>query len=263
MDIPLLAELDPALQRQQDRQRFLRAALISGGFVALLWWIKAFELWTGVSFRGLGVVPLSPLGLVGVVTAPLLHGSVPHLIANTLPLLLLGVLAVATLPRAAPRAVALIWVLSGLAVWVFGRPPVHVGASGISHGLLFFLLLAGILRRDRIGIASACAAFFLYGGMLMTVLPREAQVSWEYHLGGAVAGVLAAALWSRRDPLPARKRYSWELDENPNDPAIDQVLEPPSPMTVPVLWNREDVPKTGVILPFLSRHPRAEGEEKG
>jgi len=86
--------------------------------------------------------------------------------------------------------------------------------------------------------------------MLLTVLPREAGVSWEYHLCGAVAGIVAAILWRRADPLPPRPRYSWE-DESA-EPEPDPELELPSPDEVPVLWHRPDAP-TGAVLPFRPR----------
>ena len=112
--------------------------------------------------------------------------------------------------------------MSGLGVWLWARPSVHVGISGIVHGLMFFLFVMGLLRRDRLGVAIALLVFFLYGGMVMTVLPREQEVSFEYHLFGAIAGVIIVALAVfRLDPTPQRKRYSWE-DEEESAELIDQ-----------------------------------------
>ena len=96
MDVPLNQPLpDPREQARFDRQRFMRALLISAGFIAVLWWIKMIETWLGTSFSALGVRPGSVLGLVGLVTAPMLHGSIGHLINNTLPMLVLGTLTLA------------------------------------------------------------------------------------------------------------------------------------------------------------------------
>jgi len=92
------------------------------------------------------------------------------------------------------------------------------------------------LRRDRLAIVTALVVFFLYGGMLLSVLPREQHISFEYHLAGAVAGVLSAFLLYRLDAAPPRKRYSWE-DEEP-ELAGDDEYEMPRPADVPVLWNR-------------------------
>ena len=111
------------------------------------------------------------------------------------------------------------------------------------------LLETALLRRDRASIAAALIAFFFFGGMLLTVLPREMGVSWESHLSGAVAGILAGLLFRRADPIPPRRRYSWE-DEG--EPEPEETLELPSPTGVPVIWHRrpELEPRSGVVLPF-------------
>lgn len=257
MDLPEVDHgNDPASTLARDRRRFRRAALISAAFVAALWWIHVAQYLFETPLRALTLRPGDPWGLIGVITAPLLHGSFGHLASNSLPLLILGTLAIATLPRALPRSLLLIWLLAGIGTWLIGRPSNHLGASGITHGLMLFVFVAGLLRRDRPAIAAALIAFFLYGGMLLTVFPREEGVSWEYHLSGAVAGFLAALLWFRLDPAPPRKRYSWE--DEPDPEPIDNELEPPAPQDVPVLWQRrededEDDERRGVILPFRPR----------
>ena len=118
---------------------------------------------------------------------------------------------------------------------------------------MFFLFLTGLLRRDRLGVAIALVVFFFYGGMLLTVLPREEHVSFEYHLAGAVAGALAAILLFRLDPKPVRKRYSWE-DEEDEPASADTELDLPRPDDVPVLWKREPESAEGArILQFPAR----------
>ena len=105
-------------------------------------------------------------------------------------------------------------------------------------------------------IAAALVAFMFYGGMLLTVLPREPGISWQAHMGGAVAGVVAAWLLRRADPLPPRRRYSWELEEELEAAAQAEreTFEPPSPREVPVLWDRaESVEAPGKVLPFRPR----------
>lgn len=240
------------------RGHFRRALLASMAFVALLGAVFHAGPWLG-DLRFLALVTLEPSGLVGVLTAPLLHGSAGHWLANSTALLILGTLLGTVYPRAALRALPLLWLLSGAITWLIGRPSFHIGASGLTHGLMFLLLFLGLLRRDKAAIAAALIAFFFYGGMLLTVLPREPGVSWEYHLGGAVAGVLAAFLWRRADPEPPRKRYSWEDEEDEPAPGDeDGEFALPRPEEVPVLWQRTDEPR-GVVLPF--RPPRRPRED--
>jgi hypothetical protein len=174
-------------------------------------------------------------------------------------LLLLGTLAGTVYPRATPRALPLLWIGSGLGAWALGDAGSwHLGASGLTHGLMFLVFTLGLLRRDRPAIAAAMIAFFLYGGMLLTVLPHEPGVSWQAHLGGALSGVLAAWLLRRCDPLPPRRRYSWELEDDAADAdSVDRdTFEPPSPSRVPVLWQRPAVHRSNVV-PFRRRDESA------
>lgn len=247
---------DTPAQRAADRRRLLRALNASLAFVLLL--AAVFVAQQGFDWRFLAIAPRDWHGLLGMVTAPLLHGSPEHLGANAVSLLLLGTLAGAVYPRATLRALPLLWLGSGLGAWLFGSPGTyHLGASGLTHGLMFLVFTLGLLRRDRPAIAAAMIAFFLYGGMLLTVLPREAGVSWQAHLGGALAGVIAAWLFQRSDPPSPRKRYSWELEEDAaaDDSAGHDPLEPPSPPDVPVLWQQSE-PARGVVLPFQRRDDR-------
>lgn len=200
----------------EDRYRIGQAIGQTVLVVAVLWWIRAMQSVSGADLHQFAINPGQLSGLFGVLTAPLLHGSFAHLIANSLPLLILGSMARYTYPRALLWALPIIWLASGMGTWLFGRPSFHLGASGIAHGLMFFLFVVGLLRRDRTAIAVALITFFLYGSMIWTVFPGEPDVSWEAHLFGALGGVLSALLLFRRDPTPYRAPYSWELE--PDEP---------------------------------------------
>jgi membrane associated rhomboid family serine protease len=245
---------DSQSQRAQDRRRLLRALNASLGFVLLLG--AVFLAQPHFDVAAWTVQPHALAGLRGLLAAPLLHGSAGHLAANAISLLLLGTLAGAVYPRATLRAWPLLWLGSGLGAWLLGEAGSHhLGASGLTHGLMFLVFTLGLLRRDRPSVAAAMIAFFLYGGMLLTVLPREAGVSWQAHLGGAVAGIAAAWLFRRSDPLPPRRRYSWEIEDELAAQAAQRghdELEPASPREVPVLWRREVErdDRRGVVLRF-------------
>ncbi len=248
---------DPAGQRKADRARLLRALKASLAFVLLL--TVMFAAQQALDWRPFAVAPQTAAGLLGVLTAPLLHGSPEHLGANAVSLLLLGTLAGSVYPRATVRALPLLWLGSGLGAWLLGDAGSHhLGASGLGHGLLFLVFVLGLLRRDRASVATAMIAVFLYGGMLLTVLPREFGVSWQSHLGGAVAGVVAAFLFRYRDPKPPRRKYSWEIEEElaaqeARAAADDRdQFEPGAPHDVPVLWQRQEEER-GVVLRFPRR----------
>ncbi len=196
-----------------------RAAAITALFTAALWVIQTAAAALGFPVGLLGIRPGQPEALHGVVTAPLVHGSFTHLLTNTPPLLVLGTAMLYGFPRAARIALPMIWLGSGVAVWLLAREGAHLGASGLAHGMLLFVFVIGVLRRDRPSMALAMIVFFLYGGMVWGVLPTRPGVSFESHLFGALAGVLAAFLLRRRDPLPPPRRYEWE--EDPSQDADD------------------------------------------
>lgn len=270
MDVPqdtriTRVEPDPELREAPAvRLRFRRALNLTLFAIVVLASVFFLQM-RGLDTQALSIVPQDPGHLLGVLTAPLLHGSLGHLGANAFSLLILGTLAGTVFPRASWRALPLIWLGSGLGTWLIGTGGSHIGASGVTHGLGFLVFGLGLLRRDRPAIAASLIAFFFFGGMLVTIFPNEIGVSWEYHLAGAVSGLLAALLFRRADPAPARKRYSWEDEEEArvqaqaaNDDA--QSLELPMPDAVPVIWERP-LRVRGVVLPFRRPGERAGNDD--
>jgi membrane associated rhomboid family serine protease len=154
-----------------------------------------------------GVLPRTAAGLVGVVAMPFLHGSFAHLVGNTIPLLVLTAILAASRPHWR-SIVAEIVVLSGSLLWVFGRPAVHIGASGLVFGLVAFLIVSGLLERRPSALLVSLIVGFLYGGSLVVgVVPGlHSGVSWDGHLCGAVAGAATAGSPSRGGRRGGRAR---------------------------------------------------------
>lgn len=198
---------------RQDAQRLRRAFALAAGFASLLWLIKLAELALGLDFSDLSVYPGKPETLPGIALAPLLHGSLSHLFANTAPILILGTLLVYGYPKAARIVLPAVYLGSGLGVWLFARPAWHLGASGFTFGMMFFVFSIGILRWDRRAIALSLVVFLLYGGMIWGIFPTKPDISFEYHLFGAGIGVLLAFLLKGLDPPPPEKKYSWEGED--------------------------------------------------
>lgn len=204
---------DPVAQRLRDRQRVKRAAFASLAAVLLLCGVHALR--GGFDAMPWTVGPQSIAGLAGILTAPLLHGSVEHLMANVLALLSLGTLAGTVYPRATLRAIPLAWLGSGVAAWLLGEPGSHhLGASGVAQGLAYLVVTLALLRRDRASFAAAMIALTFSGGLLVAVLPHDPTVSWQAHLGGALGGIVAALLFRDADPPAPRQRYSWEDEDD-------------------------------------------------
>jgi membrane associated rhomboid family serine protease len=98
-------------------------------------------------------------------------------------------------PNSALRVIPLIWIGSGLLGWVIGRPTLHIGASGLLYGLLAFVFVSGVLRRDMRSVSVSLMVWFLYGTMIWGVFPIRPNMSWELHLTGGLIGVLLAWLY--------------------------------------------------------------------
>ena len=142
----------------------------------------------------LAVVPRRLDGLVGVLGAPLVHGSFAHLAANTLPLLVLGGMVAVRGAVYYLTTTLAIAVLGGLGLWLLGRSAAHVGASGVIFGYFGFLVGRGYYERSLPSVAVAVLVAVVYGGMIGGVLPRDDRVSWEAHLFGLLAGGVCARL---------------------------------------------------------------------
>ncbi|MCZ0729677.1 rhomboid family intramembrane serine protease [Mycolicibacterium iranicum] len=176
-------------------------------FVALLYVIEAYDSVTGHRLDSNGIRPLETDGLTGILFAPLLHSNWEHLVANTGPALVLGFLmTLAGLSRFI-FATAIIWILGGLGTWLIGNigAPTyygtvvetnHIGASGLIFGWLTFLIVFGFFTRKIWEIVTGVVVLFIYGSILLGVLPGTFGVSWQGHLCGALAGLVAAYLLS-------------------------------------------------------------------
>ncbi len=182
-------------------------------FVILLWLIKSFEVLFNMPLQGFGVYPGELLGTIGIFTGPLIHGSYEHLLSNSLPLLLLVTALFYGYPKSKWKVSIIVWLGGGLGTWLFAREAYHFGASGLTHGLFFFLLLASILRRDKRSVVLMMIAFFMYGGMTLSILPQQPGISFEYHLFGAISGLVSALLFFRKDPVFEEPKYAWENEQ--------------------------------------------------
>jgi membrane associated rhomboid family serine protease len=172
-----------------------------------------------------GIRPRQLAGLPGILFAPLVHGDFVHLVANTAPLLVAGTAMLFLYPNSALRVLPAIYLGPGIAVWMFGRDSVHLGASGLVYGLVGYVFVAGLLRRDRRAIAASLVVAFMYGSLAWGVLPTRGPVSWETHLAAALIGIVLAFALRRLD-VPPPKRYAWEGDEDEEHETGEESLRP-------------------------------------
>ncbi|WGW10767.1 rhomboid family intramembrane serine protease [Saxibacter everestensis] len=157
-----------------------------------------------VTFTGLGLLSWSVPGMLGILTAPLLHAGWPHLLSNTVPFLILGALICWESGRRFWTATAIIALVGGLGTWLVAVPgTLTVGASGLVFGYFAYLIARAFFAPKsphRLGwLVLAVILGLVYGGaMLQGLAPWQFGVSWQGHLFGAIGGVVAAWLLYRR-----------------------------------------------------------------
>ncbi len=208
-----------AARQPKKRSGWVVAGTTIFSFVALLYVVEFFDQIDGHHLDGYGIRPMETDGLWGVLFAPLLHANWAHLAANTGPALVLGFLvALAGLSRFV-WATAIIWILGGFGTWLIGNlgspcgPTDHIGASGLIFGWLTFLLVFGFFIRSGWQILVGFLVLVIYGSVLWGAVPVLnvcGGVSWQGHLCGGIAGVLAAYLLSgpERDARQRRRQRS-------------------------------------------------------
>ncbi len=166
------------------------------GLVALFWLVEIVDsVFLDNTLQRQGIRPRALSGIDGILWAPFLHGTFGHLISNTVPFIVVGGLVMLRGLRRWAAVSLIIMLVGGLAVWLFARTHIHIGVSILVFGYLGYLLVVGFLDNDLLWKAVGAGVFLIYGGaILVGVLPIQRGISWEGHLFGLGAGVLAAFL---------------------------------------------------------------------
>lgn len=248
-------QLSAALDKQAniDRYRLGQALGQSLLFALVLIWMFVMQRIGDWPLSAVSIRTTDPWGWLGLVSAPLFHVSYEHLLSNMFPIVLMLAMLRYSYRRTWLAAFAFIWIAGGFGTWLIGRPEWHLGASGLVSGLWVYLFLGGFYRRDRAAAALSMVVAFLYGSVAWSIFPDyvAAGISWEGHLAGALAGLMAGVFGWRLEPVASRVRYSWEEsgrsedeqgdddlggDENLPEPEVDGVAPPPRPLSRPS-WN--------------------------
>jgi membrane associated rhomboid family serine protease len=166
--------------------------------LAALWLLEVVDLALDHRLDQYGIEPREPDGLVGVVAAPFLHADFGHLIANTIPFVVLGIIIGLQGVARVLVVTGLVMLVSGLGTWLIGPDnSLHIGASGIVFGYATYLLARGLFNRDLVEIAIGLGVAAIWGTALLGGLVPQDGVSWQGHFFGAVGGVLAARVLAR------------------------------------------------------------------
>jgi membrane associated rhomboid family serine protease len=194
--------------------RFIKSLGAPVIFIGILVIIQLLSTILGLQLGVYGIYPRDLTGFRGVFLAPLLHSGWPHLISNAPPLFFMSVIILFFYRKVGFQAISMIYVLTGIAVWLFGRSVFHIGASGVVYGLVAFVAFLGIFRKNIKSIALSLIVVFYYGSMFVGILPGQEGISWESHLFGALVGIFVAYWFKGNIEKDEEKKvYSWEEEE--------------------------------------------------
>ena len=212
----MILDTPHGMDNKAERKKFLGSLVIPLIIVSVMWTVKIVDLSWDLDLNRYGLVPHRLWGLWGILTMPFLHGSWEHLMANSVPVIVLGTALYYFYPTLANRVMLISYLGSGLLTWCLGNPSTtHVGASALIYSLNLFLIVSGFIRGNRQLIVISLIMVFLYGSFLWGMIPslaRPQNISWEGHLGGAIVGVALALLLRKEGPQ--KEVHHWDEDEN-------------------------------------------------
>ncbi|MFC2151437.1 rhomboid family intramembrane serine protease [Bacteroidota bacterium] len=208
---------------KEEKKRFFYSLIFPLLFLIVIWTVKTSEILLNLNFAFFGIFPLKAKGLIGILTAPLIHSDFEHLIANSVPILILGTGLFYFYNKVAYKVFFLSYLIANIWIWFGARQAYHIGASGLVYSFASFLFVSGVIRKSIKLMAISLLVIFLYGSMIWGVLPIQPHISWESHLMGAIAGLVLAFYY--RDQGPRRKMYSWELEDEDEDDEEDKYWE--------------------------------------
>ncbi|MCG2793476.1 MAG: rhomboid family intramembrane serine protease [Weeksellaceae bacterium] len=210
----------------------LKSFLVPLLMLALMWFF--FLLQNLGFFPGCygAIVPLLPEGLRGVIFAPLLHGSLDHILGNSMPIAILLFLLFEFYPKIAFKIFLIGWIASGLLVWML--PPIDmitgkwnynciIGASGLVYMLAFFIFFSGVIRWNMKLLTVSLIVALYYGSLIWGIFPEEffaplqepSKISWQSHLAGSITGLILAVVFRKYGEK--KIKYIWEYPEYYNE----------------------------------------------
>lgn len=204
--------MNEASTYNSEKNRLKRALLVPLVFLAVIWFIFLLQTFSGFRPGVLGNLPRDLWGLTGILFSPLLHGSLDHIVSNSIPFMVMCTSIFYFYEKVAARGFIMMYFLSGIALWLLGNlffcgtefnrscSLPHIGASGVVYALLSFIFWTGVFRKSLQSIILALVVTVMYSGYFAGIGPnQEGNVSWEGHLFGALVGIFTAFYY--RDEL--------------------------------------------------------------
>jgi len=196
------------VQRKIIRLSFLTAL----GLVILMWLVFLVDSQFQLNLYKFGNHPLHVDGLTGILFSPLIHSATDpgHILNNTMPTLVLTWMLFYHYRIIATKSLVIIWLVSGLGLWLLGRETFHIGMSGVIYGLSAFLTFSGFFRKNLRVAGVSLLVIFLYGSMVWGIFPIKEQISWEGHAAGLFTGIIVALIFRKSPPQAVKMQYEIE-----------------------------------------------------
>jgi len=242
------------MDNSQERKKFFGSLVIPLLLVAVMWVVMIIDVSLDADLNRWGLVPQTAKGLVGILTLPFLHGGWEHLMANSVPVIVLGTALYYFYPTLANRVMLVSYLGSGLLTWCLGAPSTtHVGASALIYSLNLFLIVSGFIRGNRQLIVISLIMVFLYGSFIWGMIPslaRPQNISWEGHLSGAIIGIVLALMLRKEGPQ--KEVHQWEEDEEDEENRDDS--EDPSGNSEKPYWDVPTPSNDELTVRYRIRH---------
>lgn len=208
----------PQRTKAEEKQLLFLSIFMPLVCLAIMWIVHLFSVTTGTDLHTLGIYPHKASGLIGIITAPFIHADWDHLISNSIPFFILSFLMIYSYRKVAFISFIVIWLGSGILLWLTGRPSYHIGASSVVYGIAFFIFFSGVFRRNVRDISLSLLVVFVYGSIVWGLFPIDIQISWEGHLMGAITGSILAFIFRNVDrPMPVILEEDDEEEEQELD----------------------------------------------
>ncbi len=204
----------------KDVRTLIRTIWFPIVLVVILWMVHFYNVYHKGTLGIYGIYPRAWDGLQGIFFAPFIHNAKDgfrHILSNSVPLFMLTSMIALFYRRVLYPSFILIFILTGFAVWMFGRPVYHIGASGVVYGLLSFVFWSGVFRRNLRSIILALVVTLVFNGYFLGLFPNREGVSWESHLFGALAGLLTAFLFKAILEKEEQEEEAWSSLSEPEE----------------------------------------------
>ncbi|MFY7707721.1 MAG: rhomboid family intramembrane serine protease [Flavobacteriales bacterium] len=233
--------------KTSDGAKILDAIFISLFFLSICWAVFVMDEYLGYRMNQYGMFPRDLEGLRGIFTMHFIHGNLEHIWHNTLGFLVLNSFLFYFYRTISIRVFLFTFFVSGIMLWLIGRPTYHIGASMLLYAQFSFLFFSGLIRKNPQMMRVSLIVALYYGSLVWYLFPIDPKVSWEGHLSGFLAGIIA--VFAYRKVGPQRKVYQYELE--PDEEEVEELTSSTSPAS-PTL----EYPQTHHPLPPESKSQR-------